>query len=90
MYTGDVLSKRGTVDSAANFFFKCLNKKRTVSLFAITENDKIHITPEEIVGCLQNDFSSRFTAQILNMNNPTDVLASKLWNELSVSGHIIT
>ncbi|CAF4685440.1 unnamed protein product, partial [Rotaria socialis] len=66
---------------------KCLNKKRTASFSAITENGNIHTTPEEILNCLQDHFSSRFTAPILNMNNSTDVLASKLWNELSSSSH---
>ncbi|CAM4904962.1 unnamed protein product [Rotaria socialis] len=66
---------------------KCLNKKRTANFSVITENGNIHTTPEEIVNCLQDHFSSRFTAPILNMNNSTDVLASKLWNELSNSSH---
>ncbi|CAF4095114.1 unnamed protein product, partial [Rotaria magnacalcarata] len=66
---------------------KCFNKKRTASFSAITENDNIRKTPEEIVNRLQNHFSSRFTAPTLNMNNSTDVLASKLWNQLSNSSH---
>ncbi|CAF1027008.1 unnamed protein product [Rotaria magnacalcarata] len=66
---------------------KRLNKKRTASFSAITENDNIYKTPEKIVNCLQNHFSSRFIAPTLNMDNSTDVLASKLWNELSNSSH---
>ncbi|CAF1552707.1 unnamed protein product [Rotaria magnacalcarata] len=66
---------------------KCLNKKLTASFSAITENGNIHTTPEEIVNCLQDHFYSRFTAPTLNMNNSIDVLAFKLWNELSNSSH---
>ncbi|CAF2015281.1 unnamed protein product [Rotaria magnacalcarata] len=66
---------------------KRLNKKRTASFSAITENDNIYKTPEKIVNCLQNHFSSRFIAPTLNMDNSTDVLAFKLWNELSNSSH---
>ncbi|CAF1277951.1 unnamed protein product [Rotaria magnacalcarata] len=64
---------------------KCLNKKQSCNFSAITENDHMYKTPDEIVNILHEHFSNRFSAPNLCANNTTDVLASQLWDKLSNS-----
>ncbi|CAF4285393.1 unnamed protein product [Rotaria sp. Silwood2] len=64
---------------------KCLNKKKSCNFSAIKENDHMYKTPGEIVNILHEHFSNRFAAPNLCDNNTTDVLASKLWDNLSNS-----
>ncbi|CAF4192873.1 unnamed protein product [Rotaria socialis] len=61
---------------------KSLNKKRSIEFSAITEGNRTIKAPDEILQCLSRHFQSRFTAPVMNRNNPTDKEALDLWELL--------
>ncbi|CAF1272528.1 unnamed protein product [Adineta steineri] len=61
---------------------KILNKKRSVKFSAITENNKIHRTPDQILSCLTQHFKARFQAPSTDLTVKTDKEALDLWKLL--------
>lgn len=64
---------------------KTINKKRSTTFTAITENNHIHKTSQEVINILSDHFSNRFSPPTTNLKHHTDLLATSLWNQLSNS-----
>jgi hypothetical protein len=61
---------------------KTLNKKRSVEFSAISDNNQIHRTPDQILSCLTEHFKTRFQPPSIDLKVKTDKEAHDLWELL--------
>jgi hypothetical protein len=64
---------------------KKLNKKKSVDFSALTDENTVHRSPEDIVKCLNHHFTERHAQPSLNILNINDKEADELWKLYSLA-----
>ncbi|CAF4495506.1 unnamed protein product [Rotaria sp. Silwood2] len=58
---------------------KKLDKKKSIEFSALTDNNTVHRSPEDVVKRLEQHFTQRYSKPVLNMMNKLDKEATEIW-----------